>query len=108
MPPELDTPFVLSVLKETKRLLSMSLSEAIRLKKSWKKDLKSKNSNLENVTFPTPATSASVFKNILTLVSNTIPTLVFSVWISMSSLKKPVRECPLEEDAPTESVFPNA
>jgi len=97
---------VLSELRETKKSLCMLLSEEIRLKKFWKKDLKSKNSNLENVTFPTPETSVLVFKNTLTLVSNTTPILVFLVWISMLSFKKPERECPKEEELPTGWVLP--
>ena len=64
-----------------------------------KKDLKSKNLNLEKEISPNQETSDSVFKNILILVLNMIPTLVFSVWISMSFLRKQEKEYLKEKDA---------
>jgi hypothetical protein len=47
----------------------------------------------------------SVFKNTLTWVSSMIHSLVFSVWISMLSLKDQEAELALEEDAKAQSVL---
>ena len=48
--PELDTPFVLSASRETKKSLFMSLSEVIRLKKFLREDSRSRTENSERET----------------------------------------------------------
>ena len=55
--------------------------------------------NLEKEISQTVDASDSVFKNTLIWVLSMIPSLVSSVWTSMSSLKDQEAESDLEEDA---------
>ena len=61
--------------------------------------------NLEKETSLKAETLDLESKNILILVLNTILILVFSVWTSMSFLKKTVKEYPKEKDANLELVL---
>merc|ERR1711911_76711 len=80
-----DTLFVLLVSAVMKKLLSTAQSVVPRLKRSLNVVLKSENTSWGKITSPTLATSVSVFKNTLILVSNTPPPLAFMAWTSTLS-----------------------